>query len=114
VRKSAALSSLPSSSNRKSNQLSNRASILLIEHHGERSESLAPDSKVPVPKKGKAFEKTQAVTLMFGKGNEPRYSVAGKTHPFAQFNEKAHKSRSPVRSDFRKKLDWYFLLDLCL
>jgi hypothetical protein len=114
VQKSAALSSLPSYSNRKSNQLSNRASILLIEHHRERLESLALDSEVPVPKKAKAFEKTRAVTPMFGKGNEPRYSVAGKTHPFARFNEKVHKSRSPVRSDFRRKLDWYFLLDLCL
>lgn len=77
---------------------------------------MAPDSEVPVPKKAKAFEKTRAATPMFGKGNEPRYSVAGKTHPFARFNEKAHKSRSPVRSDFRirRKLDWYFLLDLCL
>jgi len=41
---------------------------------------LAPDSEVPVPKKAKAFEKTRAATPMFGKGNEPRYSVAGKTH----------------------------------
>jgi hypothetical protein len=73
---------------------------------------LAPDSEVPVPKKAKAFEKTRAATPMFGKGNDPRYSVAG--NPFARFNEKAHKSRSPVRSDFRRKLDWYFLLDLCL
>lgn len=49
---------------------------------------MAPDSEVPVPKKAKAFEKTRAATPMFGKGNEPRYSVAGKTHPFARFNEK--------------------------
>jgi len=73
---------------------------------------LAPDSGVPVLKKAKAFEKTRAATPMFGKGNDPGYSVAG--NPFAQFNEKAHKSHSLVRSDFRRKLDWYFLLDLCL